>query len=486
MSRSSTHKEAIERTINKRNVVQQALDNANKKRYIHSLVFLLLTASRVSSEFGDVAQLGERRVRNAKVESSILFISTKHPSNNIRTSLQARVNAGFLVKAFKLSDEKGLYLLVATSGGKWWRLDYRFDGKRKTVSMGIYPETSLKEARDKRDQARKQIAQGIDPGENRKAMKAAQTADGETFEVIAREWFAKYQPTWAKTHSDKIIYRLEKDAFPWLGKRPIREITAPEILTMLRRTEKRGALDTAHRVHQNCGQIFRHAVATGRAERDPCGDLRGALPPCKREHFPSLTEPTEVAELLRAIDGFRGTFVVQCALQLAPLFFVRPGELRKAEWKDIDLDAAEWRYTVSKTKTEHLVPLARQAVATLRELHALTGQGRHVFPGRDPNKPMSEAAVNAALKRMGYDTKTQITGHGFRAMARTMLHQDKALGFAPEVIEHQLAHRVPDALGNAYNRTKFIDERRRMMQAWADFLDGLKKGSDVIPIKRAG
>jgi len=388
-------------------------------------------------------------------------------------------------KPYRLTDEKALYLEVMPNGSKYFRWKYRVDGKEKRMAFGVYPDTSLKEAREKRDQARKQLAQGIDPGENRKAMKAAQTAEGETFEVIAREWFAKYQPTWAKTHADKIIYRLEKDAFPWMGKRPIREITAPEILTVLQRTEKRGALDTAHRVHQNCGQIFRYAVATGRADRDPCGDLRGALPPCKREHFPSLTEPTEVAELLRAIDGFRGTFVVQCALRLAPLFFVRPGELRQAEWKDIDLDAAEWRYTVSKTKTEHLVPLARQAVAILRELHALTGHGQHVFPGRDPKKPMSEAAVNAALKRMGYDTKTQITGHGFRAMARTMLHQDKALGFAPEVIEHQLAHRVPDALGTAYNRTKFLDERRRMMQAWADFLDKLKQGAEVIPIKRA-
>ncbi len=388
-------------------------------------------------------------------------------------------------KPYRLTDEKALYLEVMPNGSKYFRWKYRVDGKEKRMAFGVYPDTSLKEAREKRDQARKQLAQGIDPGENRKAMKAAQTAEGETFEVIAREWFAKYQPTWAKTHTDKIIYRLEKDAFPWIGKRPIREITAPEILTVLQRTEKRGALDTAHRVHQNCGQIFRYAVATGRADRDPCGDLRGALPPCKREHFPSLTEPTEVAELLRAIDGFRGTFVVQCALRLAPLFFVRPGELRQAEWKDIDLDAAEWRYTVSKTKTEHLVPLARQAVAILRELHALTGHGQHVFPGRDPKKPMSEAAVNAALKRMGYDTKTQITGHGFRAMARTMLHQDKALGFAPEVIEHQLAHRVPDALGTAYNRTKFLDERRRMMQAWADFLDKLKQGAEVIPIKRA-
>ena len=385
-------------------------------------------------------------------------------------------------KNYRLADEKGLYLEVRPNGSKYLRMKYRYGGKEKLLALGVYPETSLKEARAKRDEARKQLEQGIDPGENRKAMKAAQTADGETFEVIAREWFLKFQPTWAASHADKIITRLEKDVFPWLGVKPIAAINAPEILAVIRRIEGRGALDTAHRALQNCGQVFRYAVATGRAERDPSGDLSGALPPCKREHFPALTEPKAVGELLRAIDGFQGTFTVQCALRLSPLLFVRPGELRQAEWKDIDLNAAEWRYVTSKTKTEHLVPLASQAVAILRELHALTGQGRHVFPGRDPHKAMSEAAVNAALERMGYDTKREVTGHGFRAMARTMLHE--TLGFPAEVIEHQLAHKVPDALGNAYNRTKFIEQRKAMMQRWADYLDSLKAGAQVIPIKR--
>ncbi len=385
-------------------------------------------------------------------------------------------------KNYRLADEKGLYLEVRPNGSKYLRMKYRYGGKEKLLALGVYPETSLKEARAKRDDARKQLEQGIDPGENRKAMKAAQTADGETFEVIAREWFLKFQPTWAASHADKIITRLEKDVFPWLGVRPIATINAPEILAVIRRIEGRGALDTAHRALQNCGQVFRYAVATGRAERDPSSDLRGALPPCKREHFAALTEPKAVGELLRAIDGFQGTFTVQCALRLSPLLFVRPGELRQAEWKDIDLDAAEWRYVTSKTKTEHLVPLASQAVAILRELHSLTGQGRHVFPGRDPHKAMSEAAVNAALERMGYDTKREVTGHGFRAMARTMLHE--TLGFPAEVIEHQLAHKVPDALGNAYNRTKFIEQRKAMMQRWADYLDSLKVGAQVIPIKR--
>jgi integrase len=268
--------------------------------------------------------------------------------------------------------------------------------------------------------------------------------------------------------------------FPWLGARPMADIAPPEVLKVLHRIEGRGAHDTAHRALQNCGQVFRYGVATGRVLSDPCRDLRGALPPLKHEHFASITEPMAVGELLRAIDGFKGTLTVQCALRLAPLFFVRPGKLRMAEWEHFDLQKGEWRYLATKTNTEHLVPLAAQAVAILSELHALTGQRRHVFPGRDPKKPMSDAALNAALRPMGYDTKTEITGHGFRAMARTILHQE--LGIAPEVIEHQLAHRVPDVLGTAYKRTKFIKERRKMMQEWADYLDRLKAGAAVIPL----
>lgn len=349
--------------------------------------------------------------------------------------------------------------------------------------MGVYPEVSLKDARERRDNARKLLAAGVDPGENRKATKTAK-ADraANSFEAVAREWFATHSQNWAASHAEKIIQRLEKDIFPWLGGKPIAEITAPELLAVLRRIENRGALDTAHRAHQNCGQVFRYAVATGRAERDPSGDLRGALAPAKHEHFASITEPLAVGELLRAIDGFRGTFVVQCALKLAPLFFVRPGELRKAEWQQFDLEKGEWRYFVTKTKSEHIVPLSSQAVTILQELYALTGTRKFVFPGRDPQKPMSEAAINAALRRMGYDTKTEITGHGFRAMARTILHQE--LGVKPEVIEHQLAHRVPDALGTAYNRTKFLAERRKMMQQWADYLDQLKAGAEVVSLHK--
>ncbi|WP_321907439.1 tyrosine-type recombinase/integrase [Paraburkholderia sp. J11-2] len=377
-------------------------------------------------------------------------------------------------KLYRLFDERGMYLEVSPTGGKWWRLKYRFAGKEKRLSLGVYPDVGLKEARNRRDAARKHLADGLDPSVERKVQKAMSAERAaNSFEAVAREWFARQLPGWASSHSDKIMGRLEKDVFPWLGERPIAEIKAPEVLAVLRRVEARGALDTAHRVHQNCGQVFRYAVATGRAERDISSDLRGALSPARHTHFASVTEPADVASLLRALDGFRGTFVVQCALRLAPLLFVRPGELRTAEWAQFDLDQAEWRYTVSKTKTEHLVPLSTQAVAILRDLHALTGRGKYVFPGRDVKKPMSGAAINAALRRMGFDTKTEITGHGFRAMARTILHE--RLRFPGEVIEQQLAHKVPDPLGRAYIRTKFIDDRVAMMQKWADYLDELKE-----------
>jgi len=384
-------------------------------------------------------------------------------------------------KPYKLTDEKGLYLLVHPNGSKYWRHKYRFGQKEKTLAHGIYPDVGLKDARERRDQARKLLANGADPSETKRAQKAASVArSADSFEVIAREWFEKHRDTWAASHADKIIRRLEKDVFPWLGGRPVAEITAPEVLTVLRRIEGRGTLDTAHRAGGNCSQVFRYAIATGRAVRDPVPDLRGALPPARGGNFAAITEPAKVGELLRAIDAFSGTFVVKSALLLATLLFVRPGELRRAEWVGFDLEKADWRYWVTKTKTEHSVPLAAQAVAIQRELHALTGHDRYVFPGRDPQKAMSEAAVNAALRRMGYDTKTEITGHGFRAMARTILAEE--LHQKPEVIEHQLAHQVPDVLGTAYNRTKFLKERRAMMQLWADYLDKLKAGADVIQL----
>lgn len=384
-------------------------------------------------------------------------------------------------KPYPLRDEKSLYLIVTPSGSKWWRLDYSFAGKRNTLSMGVYPDVTLKAAREKRDEVRRLLTEGIDPSEHRKIQKAAfRERSANSFEVVAREWFSKFSPNWAVSHSTKIIRRLESEVFPWLGGRPIAEITAPELLRTIKRIESRGVLETAHRTLQNCGQVFRYGVAHGLCERDPSGDLRGALPPVKGRHFAAIVDPTGVAKLLRSFDDFKGSFIVLCALKLAPLLFVRPGELRKAEWASIDFDSAEWRYTVTKTDTAHLVPLASQAVAILRDLHALTGHRRYVFSGRNPEKTMSENTVNAALRRLGYDTQKDITGHGFRAMARTILHEE--LHQKPEVIEHQLAHAVPDALGTAYNRTKFLKERKAMMQLWADYLDKLKTGADVIPI----
>ncbi|WP_341678387.1 integrase arm-type DNA-binding domain-containing protein [Niveibacterium sp. SC-1] len=385
-------------------------------------------------------------------------------------------------KARKLADEKGLYLLIQPHGAKLWRQKYRFDGKERLLAHGAYPEVSLKDARRLRDEARALLARGVDPSENRKAQKAA-TSDraANSFEAVCREWLESRRSTVEPAQHLKTLAHMEKNVFPWLGGKAIADISAADVLAVLRRIDARGARFTAHRVRSEISRAFRYAVATGRAERDPCPDLRGAIPPAKTEHMPAITTPKEVADLLRAIDAFRGTFVVRCALLLAPLLFVRPGELRKAEWSDFELDKGEWRYLVTKTKTDHLVPLASQAVAILRELHALTGARRYVFPGRDPQKTMSDAAVNAALRRMGYDTKTEITGHGFRAMARTILHEE--LHIKPEVIEHQLAHKVPDALGAAYNRTKFLKERRAMMQTWADYLDALKAGADVIPLR---
>jgi len=386
-------------------------------------------------------------------------------------------------KPLKMSDAGGLFLLVTPSGGKWWRYSYRLNGKQKTISLGIYPDVGLKDARNRHSEARKLLAQGIDPSESKKAAKAA-GADraANSFEVVAREWWASHMANKAESHREKVIRRFELYLFPWLGGKPIAEITAPQILEAVKRIEKLGILETAHRTLQTAGQVFRYAVQTGRAIRDVTADLKGALPPTTTKHMATFTEPMEVAELLRAIDGFKGTLTVQCALRLAPLVFVRPSELRMAKWADIDLDVGEWRYLVSKTKTDHLVPLPRQAVEILRELHPLSGHGEYVFMGgHSPLKPMSESAINAALKRMGYDTKTQITGHGFRAMARTILHE--RLDIDPHIIEHQLAHKVPDALGAAYNRTKFIEQRKEMMQVWADYLDKLKAGADVIPIR---
>jgi integrase len=391
-------------------------------------------------------------------------------------------NAKPQLKPFKLFDGGGLFLLVNPNGSRWWRLKFRIGGKEKLLSLGVYPDVSLKEAREKRDEARKLIAQGIDPSAQRKATRVA---EAETFEAIAREWFAKFAPTWVESHSEKIIRRLERDIFPWLGQRPIREILAPELLTVLRRIEERGAVETAHRAMQNCGQVFRFAIATGRADRNPAADLRGALPPVKQEHHASITDPKAIGALLRAIDGYVGSFVTQCALRLAPLVFVRPGELRNAEWSEFDLDGAEWRIPAERMKARepHIVPLAAQAVAILRELHPLTGSGRFVFPGeRTRGRPMSNNTVLGALRRLGYTTD-EMTGHGFRSMASTLLNEQ---GWHRDAIERQLAHQERNKVRAAYNYAEHLPERRQMMQAWADYLDGLKDGAEVIPFRSKG
>lgn len=377
-------------------------------------------------------------------------------------------------KSYKLSDGGGLYIEISPSGGKWWRYKYRFDGKELRISLGTYPDISLKDARERHAAERKNLANGINPSALRKSDKLNKTEENaNSFELVAREWWEIHMKNKADSHKDKVIRRFELYLFPWLGNKPISTITPPELLNTLQRVEKLNKLETAHRALQTAGQVFRYAVQTGRAARDITADLKGALPPTTVKHMAAFTEPNEVANLLRAIDAFNGTFTVFCALRLAPLVFVRPSELRMAKWEDIDLDAGTWSYLVSKTKTEHIVPLSSQAIAILKELQPLSGHGKYVFMGgHSPLKPMSESAVNAALKRMGYNTQIDITGHGFRAMARTILHE--RLGIDPHIIEHQLAHKVPDTLGAAYNRTKFIEQRKVMMQKWADYLDEIK------------
>ncbi len=380
-------------------------------------------------------------------------------------------------KSIKLFDERGLYLEITPPGGKLWRLKYSFGGKEKRLSFGAYPDVSLKAAREKRDDARRMLADGIDPSEARKAAKARALQMAEdSFEAIAMEWAKRHLAARSESHRTRVIRRLEREVFPFLGKKPIASITAPDILAVLRKIETRGVLDTAHRTQQTIGTVIRYAVATGRAETDPTAALRGALPAYKSGHMAApADDPAAIGAILRAFDAFKGGLVVSVAVRMLPLLFCRPGELRTMRWEQVDTEAAQWRYTVTKTHTEHIVPLSRQALALLDEIRPLTGHmpGGWVFiGGRSPMRAMSENAINAAYRRMGIDTRQELTGHGWRAVARTFLHE--RLGYEPAVIEHQLAHAVPDALGTSYNRTKFLDKRKAMMQAWADYLDKLK------------
>ncbi|MHB1926157.1 MAG: tyrosine-type recombinase/integrase [Leptospirillum sp.] len=385
-------------------------------------------------------------------------------------------------KARKLTDGDGLYIFMTLTGSRLWRYDYRFDGKRKTLSIGAYPGVTLREAREKRDGIRKMIRAGIDPSQAKKAQKDS-ASGADSFESLAREWFSKFSPTWTPSHGERILRRLERDIFPWIGKRPIAEVKAPELLTVLRRIEERGAVETAHRASQNCGQVFRYAVATGRAERDPTGDLRGAIPPTKQTHHASITDPREIGALLRAIDAYEGGLIVRCALRLAPLVFVRPGELRKAQWSEINWDKSEWVIPAERMKMreKHIVPLSRQSLEILRELQPLTGDGKYLFPSpRTSDRPMSDNAILSALRRMGY-TGDQMTGHGFRSMASTLLNEQ---GWHRDAIERQLAHAERDSIRAAYNYAEHMPERRRMMQSWADYLGELRKGGEIIPFMK--
>ncbi len=400
-------------------------------------------------------------------------------------------------KPVKMFDGEGLYLLVqpgAEADSKRWRLKYRFGGKEKLLALGTYPEVKLKQARERREAAREQIAQGIDPSAARKAAKDSRASQCEgTFEAVAREWHQTvHAEKTTEAHAARTLIRLEQDAFPYIGALPIEAITAPALLQLLRRVEDRGAIETAHRVKQACGQVFRYGIATGRCERDPSADLKDALKPVIVKHHAAITDPKAVGGLLRAIHDYQGQPVTRAALKLAPLVFLRPGELRHAQWDEIDLDAALWTIPASRMKrtkqqkisgSPHLVPLAAQAVAVLKDLKPLTGHGVFVFPSpRTPTRPMSENGVLSALRRMGIE-KDEASGHGFRAMARTLLAE--RLGVDDNIIEAQLAHAVKDSLGRAYNRTEFVAQRRTMMQTWADYLDKLRQGAEVIPFKTA-
>jgi integrase len=386
-------------------------------------------------------------------------------------------------KAYKIWDGGSLYLLVKPQG-KYWRFNYRFAGKRNTLALGIYPDISLKAARDKHKEARENLANGIDPNVAKQGQKAAdQGALANSFEVIALEWLQKRG---AKSEGgDKRLNRLlQKDLFPYIGKRPISKITSPDLLKALRRIESRGAVNTAHRAKQAAGMVFRYAVATGRAERDPSVDLKDALAQPKQTHFKSLTEPNDVAPLMVAIRHYQGTSTVMAALKLSPLLFCRPGELRHLEWIEVKFKQTRIELPAEKMKMQepHIIPLSTQAMEILQELQPITGRGKYVFPSaRGPSRPLSDNGVRTALRTLGY-TNEQISPHGFRAMARTIL--DEVLNFPLDWIEHQLAHAVRDPNGRAYNRTKHITQRQQMMQTWADYLDGLASGTNnVVPFR---
>ncbi len=374
-------------------------------------------------------------------------------------------------KPYKLHDGSGLglYCLVMPNGSRLWRIDYRYNGKRKTLSLGKYPEVSLEKARKQALEYRQMIKSGVDPSEIRKAEKARTVC---TFKAIAEEWYQIKKSSWSVKHAQKIRGHLENHIYPCFGDEYIGDITPENVIACVRKIHEAGKIETAHKVLQTIGQVCRYAIANGKLQMDPCYPLKGILPPLRYKHRPAPTTPEDFARILKLVWTYPN-IIVGSALKVLAYTFQRPGEVRSMKWEDIDIEAQEWRFTVSKTNTPHIVPLSRQVVTILKTLEPITRpSGTFVFPSyKTPQRPISDMATNAALKALGIDTKNEITSHGFRAVARTLLHE--RLGFPPDVIEHQLAHKVPDRLGNAYNRTKFLEQRRQMMQAWADFVDQL-------------
>lgn len=401
------------------------------------------------------------------------------------TDKQCR-NAKPREKTYRLTDEKGLYLEVGANGTRYWRMKYRHAGKEKRLALGVYPDVPLSEARERRDDARKLLSEGIDPGETRKAEKRSRMlAAVNSFEAVAREWHGKQAHVWKPKHADDVLRRLEVNIFPHLGHRPIGDIEAPELLMTVRKIEARGAHDLAHRVLAVAGQVCRYGVATGRCRRDPTGDLRGALTPHKAKHQAAV-RPEELPALLRKVDAYdqeQGDTLTRLALQLMAATFVRTSELIGARWAEFDLDAAVWTIPASrmKMKTEHLVPLSRQALAILEELKPLSGRSDYLFPGRNRDKPISNNTMLFALYRLGY--KGKMTGHGFRAVASTIMNESGL--FRPDVVERQLAHCERNEVRGAYNRAEYLPERRKLMQWWGDYLDGVKAGAEVLPFTRA-
>jgi len=388
-------------------------------------------------------------------------------------------------KPIKLSDGGGMYLLIDPKGGKYWRFDYRFEEKRKTLALGTFPEVTVDEARRALATARKQVKEGIDPSAARKVDKLTSThRANNTFEAVAREWHSEFLPTWTKHTGEKNIRILEINAFPWIGNRPIAEVSAPELLAIIRKVKDRGLLDTAHRLRMTAGQVFRYGIVTGRCERDIAADLRGALPAHQKRHFAAITDPVKFGQLLRDIWAYQGQFSTACAFKLSALFGLRPGEIRSLEWSEVDTDNGQVRIPLGKMKSRrlHIVPLCRQAAEIFEALQPLTGSRRFCFPSlQNAERPMSENTINAALRRMGYDTQSEQSAHGFRSSFSTMAHGSGS--FRMEVVEIQLAHKHGDGVRLAYDRGEYLEERRKLMQWWADECDRMREGAAIIPLQ---